>query len=87
MKLIVIVNNETDTFEACFPSRDLSAEEIITINEMMGHGGLYTVHLVECGDKPIPFIDIIEGLKKILHTNFDVDMDKIRSIPIKYIKK
>jgi hypothetical protein len=66
MKLIIIVNHDTDTFETCLPSRDLSAEELSNIYHLMSHGTKRTVHYAECGDKPIPYQDIMIILKDII---------------------
>lgn len=90
MKLIIIVNNATDTFETCILSRELAAEEIVAINELMCHGTHRTVHVAECGDRAIPFLDIIEELKKIpqpeqSHAQTDVPgkIHNLRGIPTK----
>jgi hypothetical protein len=82
MKLIIIVNNLTDTFEACIPSRELSADEVVAIHELMGHGEHRTVHIAECGDKPIPFLDIMEVLKTI-HT----PPSNFKGVPLKHKKE
>jgi hypothetical protein len=85
MKLIVIVNHDTDTFETCIPSRDLSSEEIITINEMRGHGEHRTVHFAECGDRAIPFLDIVEVLQKLLNEDSDTS-HPLQGVPTKIRK-
>jgi len=91
MKLIIVVNNATDTFETCILSRDLAAAEMIAINELMGHGTHRTVHFAECGDKAIPFLDIMEELKKLpqpeqSHTQTDAPgkIHTLRGMPTKY---
>jgi len=65
MKLVIIVNHETDTFETCLPSRDLSCDELHHIYDLMSHGTQRTVHYAEVGDKPIPFLDIVEILTEV----------------------
>jgi hypothetical protein len=94
MKLIIVVNNVTDTFETCILSRELSQEEVLAIHNMMGHGVYRTVHIADCSDKAIPFLDIVEELKKIPHpeqphtqTNAPGKIDNLRGMPIKYISE
>lgn len=94
MKLIIVVNNTTDTFETCILSRDLAGEEIIAIHQLMDHGGSRTVHIAECGDKAIPFLDIMEELKKIPHPNHPESqhnapgkVHNLRGLPTKYVSK
>ena len=90
MKLIIIVNHGTDTFETCLPSRDLSSEELTHIYEMMGHGTERTVHYVECGEKAIPFMDIVQILTEVAedpqvavaHRRGEVDL--LPGLPIKF---
>jgi len=69
MKLIVVVNNRTDTFETCILSRELSVEEIQSIYDRMGHGQDRTVHISDIGDKPIPFLDIMEVLQDVVSSD------------------
>lgn len=96
MKLIIVVNNLTDTFETCILSRELSSEEIITINDMMGHGEHRTVHIAECGDKAIPFLDIVEVLKTIPgstqqhlqeYAHEPGKITSLKGVPLKYKKE
>jgi hypothetical protein len=94
MKLIIVVNNATDTFETCILSRELASEEIVAIYELMGHGAERTVHIAECGDKAIPFLDIMEELKKIPHheqppIQHDAPgrIHNLQGLPTKYINE
>lgn len=94
MKLIIVVNNTTDTFETCILSRELAPDEIVSIHEMMGHGVHRTVHIAECGDKAIPFLDIVEELKKIpspeqphTQTGAPGKIHNLRGMPTKYLSK
>jgi hypothetical protein len=95
MKLIIIVNNITDTFETCILSRDLATDEIMTIHELMGHGEHRSVHIAECGDKAIPFLDIMEALTKIAPNNIPHEtssnqpghLHSLRGLPTKYFNK
>lgn len=96
MKLIIVVNNITDTFETCILSRELSGEEIVTIHQMMDHGSTRTVHIAECGDKAIPFLDIMEELKKVVdvwHPEHPIPplssgkLHNLRGLPTKYVSQ
>ena len=69
MKVLVIVNKSTDTFETCIPSPDLSSEELTHIYDLLGHGEHRTVHYVESGTSPLPFDDIIGIIKDFLKQN------------------
>ena len=90
MKLVIIVNHETDTFETCLPSRDLSCDELHHIYDLMSHGTQRTVHYAEVGDKPIPFLDIVEILTKVADTPSDSKthqpgkINPLEGLPIKY---
>lgn len=94
MKLIIVVNNATDTFETCILSRELSPEETLAIYQMMDHGDTRTVHIADCGDRAIPFLDIVEELKKVPHPNLPVQhgsnpgkVHNLRGLPTKHVNK
>jgi hypothetical protein len=93
MKLVLIINNQTDTFETCILSRELSGEEVLAIHQLVGHGEERTVHIAEAGDKPIPFLDIIEELKKVVQTeipninkHLPGKVSSLQGVPLKHRK-
>lgn len=66
MKLIVIMNNETNSIELAIPTRELAAEEVEHLFRMMPAGERRTLHTCECADKIMPYEDIVVSLEKFI---------------------
>lgn len=84
MKLLIIVNNITDTFEECIRTRDLSAEEIKAIYDLVGHGQDRTVHYVDSGDVVLPYTDIYAYLSGQSETTIVYNEHTLVGKPIKH---